>query len=100
MSAADREAALAAIPKHVAFWEMEGTDRQFIVYPIRWLERGRWDDELVPARPAKPKGILAQMDDFFAEHKEELEEQLTASRQRGGLNSPVLELPTETGDTP
>lgn len=100
MSAADREAALAAIPKHRAFWDREGTDPQYIVYPIRWLRNGRWDDDLTPSAPAKRKGLLDQMDDAFAEQKEQLKEQLTGLHERNALNSPVLELPTETGDTP
>ena len=100
MSAADREAALAAIPKHLAFWEMEGTDPQYIKYPGTWLRRGCWDDDLTPSAPAKRKGLLDQMDDAFAEQKEQLKEQLTGLRERDALNSPVLELPTETGDTP
>jgi hypothetical protein len=96
MPAADREAALAAIPKHLAFWEMEGTDPQYIVYPIRWLKNGRWDDDLTPAAPARRGNSLSDLDAALASVKADL----TGLHERDALNSPVLELPTETGDTP
>jgi hypothetical protein len=46
LSAADREAALAALPAHVAHWQLSGTERRFVPHPATWLRQRRWEDEL------------------------------------------------------
>lgn len=46
LSRDDREAAAAALPAHVAHWQLSGTEKRFIPHPATWLNGRRWEDEL------------------------------------------------------
>jgi len=46
LTAANKAAALAALPAHVARWRREGRARNHIPHPATWLNGERWDDEL------------------------------------------------------
>lgn len=48
MTEHERAEALAALPKHKAQWEINGT--AFIPHPTRWLTEGRWEDEIQATR--------------------------------------------------
>jgi len=42
----EQQAALAALPLHVAYWTAAGTATHFIPHPATWLNGRRWEDEL------------------------------------------------------
>jgi hypothetical protein len=48
----DRQAALDALPAHVAYWESSRTAKHFIPHPATWLNGRRWEDELPESAPA------------------------------------------------
>ena len=51
LTRAERAAALAALPAHVAAWQARGTDPQHIPHAGTWLNPRtgrRWEDELEP----------------------------------------------------
>lgn len=55
LRADERQAAMDALPAHVAHWrERYGDDRTFIPHPATWLNGGRWEDELDPIVEPKP----------------------------------------------
>jgi hypothetical protein len=54
MTQQQRTAALEALPKHIAHWEITKTAPQFIPMPATWLNQCRWEDELTTSL-AKPK---------------------------------------------
>jgi len=43
----DQTAALEAITQHKQFWEIKGTELDYIPHASTWLNQGRWEDELV-----------------------------------------------------
>lgn len=50
LKAADRQAALDALPNHRERWN--GTERKFLPHPSTWLNQRRWEDEIdAPASP-------------------------------------------------
>ncbi len=46
MSPADQAAAIEALPKHIAKWLHDGTEKQYIPHPATWLNGKRWEDEI------------------------------------------------------
>lgn len=54
MTPKQRTAALEALPKHIAHWEITKTGPQFIPMPATWLNQCRWEDELTTSL-AKPR---------------------------------------------
>ncbi|MGS1116887.1 hypothetical protein [Castellaniella sp. UC4442_H9] len=46
LTTANKAAALAALPAHVARWRREGRARNHIPHPATWLNGERWEDEL------------------------------------------------------
>lgn len=50
----ERILALAAIPKHIAYWEAQGTEKHYIPLPSSWLNPvlgRRWEDEIEIEQP-------------------------------------------------
>lgn len=58
MSIADRAAAVAAVPAHVAYWQARDTADDKIPHPASWLNGRRWEDEL----PGTPQAERARDD--------------------------------------
>lgn len=58
LSDADKAAATAAMPLHVAHWAAQGTEPQHIPHPHRWLKYRRWEDELPGATPAGEDALV------------------------------------------
>jgi len=56
LSPADQQAAVDALPAHVAYWRARETETDFIPYPATFLRGRRWEDELPAALPAARKG--------------------------------------------
>jgi hypothetical protein len=46
LSPNERAKALEALPTHIRWWELKGTDKEFIPHPATWLNGARFDDEL------------------------------------------------------
>ena len=46
MTPAEREAAVTALPLHLAYWKAIEQEKEYIVYPATWLNGKRWEDEL------------------------------------------------------
>ena len=38
--------AVEASEQHVAYWNLKGTEMEFICHATTWLNQGRWEDEL------------------------------------------------------
>lgn len=38
--------ALEALPNHLAYWKLKGTEKDYIPHPATWINQGRWEDEL------------------------------------------------------
>lgn len=38
--------AIEALPNHLAYWKLKQTEKDYIPYPVTWLNQGRWEDEL------------------------------------------------------
>ena len=51
LSKADKQAALEAIPNHVAHWRAERRPERLIPHPTTWLNGARWQDHLVAPKP-------------------------------------------------
>lgn len=56
LSADDRELALEALPNHLEYWKLNGTEKEFMPYPASWLRGYRFEDELdlTPKEVKKP----------------------------------------------
>ena len=55
----DQAEVLEALPNHLKYWQVKGTEKEFIPYPASWLNQMRWLDELdfeqpKPKKPAMP----------------------------------------------
>ena len=50
----EKAEALEALPNHIKYWKVKGTEKEFIPYPASWLNAMRWLDELDFEQP-KPK---------------------------------------------
>jgi hypothetical protein len=48
LTAAQRSAALRAIPSHVEYWQTAGRGSETIPHPTTWLHGESWEDELTP----------------------------------------------------
>jgi hypothetical protein len=46
LSDQEQEEALEALPNHIKYWELKGTDKEYIPYPASWLNGYRFEDEL------------------------------------------------------
>lgn len=61
LPAADRRAALAALPDHVAEWQAQGREMRHIPHPSTWLNGRRWEDELESSPAAQAERIARQL---------------------------------------
>lgn len=57
LSKQEQEEALKALPNHIKYWQLKGTEKEYIPHCATWLNQGRWDDEidLEPTAPKKPQ---------------------------------------------
>jgi hypothetical protein len=46
LSDQEQEEALEALPNHNKYWELKGTDKEYIPYPASWLNGFRFQDQL------------------------------------------------------
>ena len=46
LSPDDKQKALEALPTHLKYWDVKGTEREFIPHPATWLNGARFEDEL------------------------------------------------------
>ena len=46
MTTDEQEKAIEALPRHLKYWKIKETAKDFIPYPASWLRAGRYDDEL------------------------------------------------------
>ncbi len=44
--------ALEALPNHVKYWQMSGTEKCYIPLPASWLRGYRWEDEIEMPKPS------------------------------------------------
>lgn len=56
MKEPDKLLAVSAIENHIKYWELKGTEKEFIPHPSTWINQGRWEDEL-DMEPKKAKVI-------------------------------------------
>jgi hypothetical protein len=57
LSKNDQAEVLEALPNHIKYWQVKGTEKDWIPYPASWLNAMRWLDELdfeAPKKPALP----------------------------------------------
>jgi len=54
----DPEAIIAGAEAFAAFVKAEGTEPRFIKHPDVWLNKGCWEDELIPTSPARGEQTL------------------------------------------
>lgn len=54
LSLADKQAALDGLQKYLKYWEIRGTDSEYIMNPSTYINQARWEDEL-DLEPSKPK---------------------------------------------
>lgn len=55
----EQQEAIDALANHIKYWQVKGTEKEFIPYPASWLNQMRWLDELdfeqpKPKKPAMP----------------------------------------------
>lgn len=58
LSEEEKAKALQALPAHIRYWDIRGTEKQYIPYPASWLNGARFEDELDLA-DALPKTAIA-----------------------------------------
>lgn len=46
LSPNDKQKALDALPTHLKYWDVKGTQRDYIPHPATWLNGARFEDEL------------------------------------------------------
>lgn len=46
LSPDERAKALQALPQHIRYWDVRGTEKEFIPHPATWLNGARFEDEL------------------------------------------------------
>ncbi len=51
MTDSQRFAALESIPIHVRYWQLAGTQKEYLPYPASWCRGERWTDELEMPEP-------------------------------------------------
>jgi hypothetical protein len=58
LNQAEQIEAIEALPNHLKYWKVKGTDKEFIPYPATWLNQMRYLDELdfevTAKKPALP----------------------------------------------
>ena len=56
LNQAEQNEAIEALPNHLKYWKVKGTDKEFIPYPATWLNQMRYLDELdfEEFKPKKP----------------------------------------------
>lgn len=57
LTKAERQAALDALPRHVARWEQTRTEPKYIKQPDGWLNGKRWEDEIGDTTPRNERTI-------------------------------------------
>lgn len=80
LSEEEKAKALEALPAHVRYWDIKGTEKEFIPYPATWLNGARFEDEL-DLSESVPKTAIAwwSTDDLTMKKGAEL-----GIRARGG----------------
>jgi hypothetical protein len=46
LSVDEQAQAIEALPNHIKYWDLKGTDKEYIPYPASWLNGYRFEDEL------------------------------------------------------
>jgi hypothetical protein len=59
LTKSDQSEVIESLPNHIKYWQVKGTEKEFIPYPASWLNAMRWLDELdfeqpKPKKPALP----------------------------------------------
>jgi hypothetical protein len=57
LSLQDKQKAVDALPTHVKYWDIKGTDKHFIPHPASWLNGARFEDELDLAEHVPQKAV-------------------------------------------
>ena len=57
LSPDDKQKALDALPTHLKYWDVKGTEREFIPHPATWLNGARFEDELELAEHVPQKAV-------------------------------------------
>lgn len=80
LSEEEKAKALEALPAHIRYWDIKGTEKEFIPHPATWLNGARFEDELDLAESV-PKTAIAwwSTDDLTMKKGAEL-----GIRARGG----------------
>lgn len=58
LSQDERAKAVEALPSHIRYWDLKGTDKHYIPHPSTWLNGARFEDELDFVEAA-PKAAVA-----------------------------------------
>lgn len=56
LSNTEKQAALDGLERYLKYWELKGTDSEYIPHPSTWINQYRWEDEL-ELEPKKQKVI-------------------------------------------
>ena len=56
LSLVDKQAALDGLQKYLKYWELKGTDSEYIMHASTYINQARWEDEL-NLEPKKSKVI-------------------------------------------
>ncbi|OZI23605.1 hypothetical protein CAL26_09190 [Bordetella genomosp. 9] len=54
MTPDEQAQAMEALPQHVRYWRVTGTESQYIPHPATWLNGARWEDEIELPQKAAP----------------------------------------------
>jgi len=57
LSAEERAKALEALPTHIRYWDVKGTEKHYIPHPATWLNGARFEDELELAEHVPQKAV-------------------------------------------
>jgi hypothetical protein len=74
LTESEKREAMEALPKHIKYWKLHGTEKEFIPHPATWLNQGRASDEidLTPKEAKKPKLPWYSTDELTIEKGKEL----------------------------
>ena len=74
----NQRAAMAALPRHVAFWAADGRTRKTTPLPTTWINGERWNDEIEPATDDPSETDSEWLYDTYrrADHDEHKEHEL------------------------
>lgn len=53
----ERIRAMEALPKHIRYWDMSNTAKEFVPYPASWINGARFDDDI--EMPSVPERVVA-----------------------------------------